>query len=84
LFQDSEAATYLKIGMPNLIHPVPPVPPPLPRGVWEGVSWVSMDTPVLKSQTLSLKKINSSWEKNWGKIIGRKRKKENSGNKKVN
>jgi hypothetical protein len=43
-----------------------------------------MDTPVLKSQTPSREKIISSWEKNWGKIIGRKRKKENSGNKKIN
>ena len=39
------------------------------RGVWEGVSRVSMDTPVLKSHTPSQKKINHSWEKIWGNSL---------------
>jgi hypothetical protein len=33
------------------------------RGVWEGVSRVSMDTPVLKSHPPSRKKIDSSTKK---------------------
>jgi hypothetical protein len=42
------------------------------RGVWEGVSGVSMDTPVLKSHMPSWKKINSSWKKIGGKSFEEK------------
>jgi hypothetical protein len=51
------------------------------RGVWEGVSGVSMDTPVLKSHMPSRKKMYSSRKKIGGKSLKERARKEIVGTK---